>query len=69
MPNFNPKDKCCATCAYWKGQRNYKRIGDIIYIKKGEKSECRYSKKKLFFKEKHAPQHICDQWNRWNAIK
>jgi len=69
MPNYSIQDKNCATCTYWKGNRTYKRVGNHIYIPKSEKAPCRFSKKKFFTIEKHTPQHCCENWSTWNAIK
>lgn len=66
MEQINNNNRCCATCAFWLGNRKPNRLGWVEVNSKMEQGQC--SKRNLSENYTQQASYKCCNYSAWNTI-
>lgn len=67
MEQINNNNRCCATCAYWLGQRTADRLGFVKVTSKMDSGKC--GAKGLNESRQYQAGYSCSNYCKWPVLR
>ena len=67
MEQINKSNRCCATCAYWLGNRQPNRLGFVEVGRRMDQGKC--GAKGLNESRTYQAVYSCSNWCKWSVLR